>query len=315
MWPCFLECGVGVVRKRVVCILWCRILLIVLSVIENDIEVVIHHGRKFVNEGCLKYEGETDTMYFDPDLWSYFVVVSVVKELGYDGFKVLWFSIGCGSVLDDRLEALCDDIGAMHMANLAKVNGQVHLYVVHIVSQHDVIHMIEYDVDEGREEVAPVMHDGGKGAVLDERTKEDDGGVTERFGQATKIHDVDGAEKIEANDVEGERIKVDEGHGERREADDVVGERIEVDDNHGEAKRREAHDGEGERLEVDDVEGDRLEVDDVEVDKIELNDGEANKIEVVELEDIKVQVCEWSTSDDDDNCEVNSMDGLVNINV
>lgn len=57
----------------------CRILLFVLFVLfvmEDDIKVVIHHGGKFVNEGCLKYEGGSDTMYFNPDLWSYFVVVS-----------------------------------------------------------------------------------------------------------------------------------------------------------------------------------------------------------------------------------------------
>ncbi|WVZ21087.1 hypothetical protein V8G54_008409 [Vigna mungo] len=76
----------------------------------EHIHVVIHHGGKFVNEGYLKYEGEIKTLCFDPDLWSYFVVVSVVKSLGYDGFKELWYSVGCGPVLDDRLQALTDDV-------------------------------------------------------------------------------------------------------------------------------------------------------------------------------------------------------------
>lgn len=152
----------------------------------EHIQVVIYHGGKFVNEGCLKYEGETETMYFDLDVWSYFVVVSVVKSLGYDDFKELWYSVGCGLVLDDRLEALTDDVGARQMVTLAHLNGRVHLHVVHIVSQPDVIHMTEYKVDEGGEEVAPLgegVEKGGEGAQLAEgiedgvREELDEGGT------------------------------------------------------------------------------------------------------------------------------------------
>ncbi|BAT78657.1 hypothetical protein VIGAN_02136500 [Vigna angularis var. angularis] len=76
---------------------------------EEDIEVVIHHMRKFVNDDRLKYEGQTETLSFDPNVWSYFIVVSVVKVLGYAGFKEFCYSIGGASVSDDRLEPLCDD--------------------------------------------------------------------------------------------------------------------------------------------------------------------------------------------------------------
>ncbi|KAG2380609.1 uncharacterized protein HKW66_Vig0248790 [Vigna angularis] len=206
----------------------CRIFFIVLSVMEDDIEVVIHHGGKLVNEGCLKYEGESDTMYFDPDLWSYFVVVSVVKGLGYDGFKDLWFSVGCGPILNDKLEALCDDVGAMHMVNLDRLNGQVHLYVVHTVSEPEVIHMIEYNVDEGGEEVAPEMQ------------------VHEAHDHSTK-----------ANDVE-ETIVVDEAHDERTEVNDVEGETMEVDEAHDE--RTIVNDDEGNRTEVEELEDIEVEV-------------------------------------------------------
>ncbi|KAG2399373.1 uncharacterized protein HKW66_Vig0081450 [Vigna angularis] len=157
----------------------CRIFLIVLCVM-GDIEVVIHHGGKFVNDGCLKYEGESDTMYFDPDLWSYFVVVSVVKSLGYNGFKDLWFSVGCGPVLHDRLEALCADVGVMHMVTLAQLNGRVHLYVMHNVSQPDVIHMIEYNVDEGGDEVAP--EDLTSPDISDEESEDEEGHCDEGLG-------------------------------------------------------------------------------------------------------------------------------------
>ncbi|KOM57400.1 hypothetical protein LR48_Vigan11g043300 [Vigna angularis] len=169
-----------------------------------------------MNEEFLKYKGETDIMYFDTDLWSYFVVLSVVKWLGYDGFKDLWFFVGCGFVLDYRLEPLFDDRGAMHMVNLARLNGKVHLYVVHTMSQSDVIHMIEYDVDEGREELAAMMHEGGDCAVLDERTKEDDGGVTEQLGQAIQkdhAEGVCGSQSLGDDDGEADRIEVHDGEG------------------------------------------------------------------------------------------------------
>ncbi|XP_047162143.1 uncharacterized protein LOC124832066 [Vigna umbellata] len=299
---------------------------------EDDIEVVSHHGGKLVNEGCLEYERESDTMYFDPDLWSYFVVVSVVKGLGYDGFKDLWFSVGCGPILDDKLEPLCDDVGTMYMVNLARLNGQVHLYVVHTVSEPEVIDMIEYNVDEG---------------VLDERTEEDDGGVTSQFGEAT-YDGVDGhGERIEVDvgedDVgEGERIQVHVGEVDRMEVHVGEGDRIQIDV--GEGDRIQIDVGEGERIEVDeghDVEGKRIEDDESHDDKTQandveetievhethhqmevdeahdertvVNDGEGNRTEVEELEDIEVEVREWSTSDD--NGEVNSMDGLVDINI
>ncbi|XP_022640476.1 uncharacterized protein LOC111242260 [Vigna radiata var. radiata] len=111
---------------------------------EGNFEVVIHHSGKFIKEGKLTYEGESITYSFDPDMWSYFIVVSVVKGLGYDGFKELWYCVGGGSVLKNMLEPLLDDKGAMHMITLARLNGEVHFFVEHIVSEPEVIHMLEY---------------------------------------------------------------------------------------------------------------------------------------------------------------------------
>lgn len=77
-FQCILALIYGVFCPYIV-IYRCRNLLIVLSVMEDDIEVVIHREGKFMSERCLKYEGEINTLTFDPNLWSYFVVVSVVK--------------------------------------------------------------------------------------------------------------------------------------------------------------------------------------------------------------------------------------------
>ncbi|KOM58089.1 hypothetical protein LR48_Vigan11g112300 [Vigna angularis] len=234
--------------------------------------------------------------------------MSVVKWLGYDGFKDLWFFVGCGLVLDDRLEVLCDDVGVKHTVNLARLNGQFGEATNDGVCR------------------SQSLRDGGVTQQLNEGVGADGERIKVDVGQAEIIeaYDVkserievheDHDEMTETNEVEGERIEVDEGDGERTKVDDVEGpdvegERIQVDEGHGEAERRQAHDGEAERLEVQDVEGERIQLHDVEVDRIEVQD----------LEDIKVQVCELSTSDDDDDDddddgEVNSMDGLVNINV
>ncbi|KAG2384695.1 uncharacterized protein HKW66_Vig0117870 [Vigna angularis] len=340
----------------------------------DNIEVSIHHGGKFVNDGCMKYKGESETMYFDPDLWN------------------------------DRLEALCDDVGAMHMVNLAHLNGQVHLYVVCTISQPDVIPMIEYNVDEGGEEVAPQVNEGGEGAqfaegIDDGLRKQLDEGV-DGDGERIKAHDVGQAEMTQAAEDEGERIEVDEGdvertkeneerieveeadvEGERTKADQVEfeGERIEIVEADGErtttdevqeeriegqkadveAKRREVdevevevgkievEEADGERTTADEVqedEGERIEVEegdaertttdemheeiieveeaDIEAERIEAHDGEGHRldgegyrIEVQDLEDIEVVVCDWSTSRDDDDGQMNSEDGLVDINV
>ncbi|KOM41111.1 hypothetical protein LR48_Vigan04g130900 [Vigna angularis] len=280
----------------------------------DNIEIIIHHGGKFVNDGYLKYEGESETMYFDPDLWSYFVVVSVVKSLGYDGFKDLWFSVGCGPVLDDRIEALCDDVGVMHMVNLAHLNGQVNLYVVHTISQPDVIDMIEYNVDEGGEEVAPQVNEGGEGAKFAEGI---DDGLRQQLdegvggdGERIEAHDVGQAEMTQVAEDEGERIEVDEGDVERTKACVVQEERIEVEETDVEGERTEIEEADGERTATDevqeeriegqqaDVEAERTEADEVEVEveRIEVEDGDAERTapdevheEMIEVEEADVE--------------------------
>ncbi|XP_014511812.1 uncharacterized protein LOC106770522 [Vigna radiata var. radiata] len=264
-------------------------------------EVVIHHGGKFIKEGCPKYEGHIDTMLFDPDVWSYFVVVSVVKSLGYDGFKELWFSVGCGPVLDDRLEPLCDDVGAMRMVNLATLNGQVHLYVVHNVSEAEVIQMIEYNVDEGGDEDVPQVNEFGEGAKVAPEVNECEmieaeveGGDAER----TKDLDVQGKEP-EVEERNGEEVVVEEALDEEVVVEEVVVEEVMVQ----EVVVEEASEVHVEEVVVEEVheEGDRL---NGEAYRIEVED-----LDVEDLDDIEVEVR------DGDDGEMNNDDGLVNINV
>ncbi|KOM37693.1 hypothetical protein LR48_Vigan03g107500 [Vigna angularis] len=187
---------------------------------------------------------------------------------------------------------------------------------------------IEVDVGEGQRievdagEVDIIQDDVGE----DERIQVHVGEVDKmevHVGEGDRIQiDVGEGERIEVDeghDVEGKRIEDDESHDDRTQANDVE-ETIEVHETHHQSTEAndveetivvdEAHD---ERTEVNDLESETMEVDEAHDERIVVNDGEGNRTEVEELEDIEVEVREWSTSDD--NGEVNSMDGLVDINI
>jgi len=152
---------------------------------EEKFDVVFHHGGKFVNERKLIYAyGESTTLSCDPDRWSYFEVLSILKEMGYVGGNDLWYCVGGGSVLEDRLELLNDDRGAMHMVTIARILGEVHLFVVHrMCDEPQIIEMLEYNVgttDGGQ--VGEVGELGGeKEDVVD---KVGDAGQSEPVGEA-----------------------------------------------------------------------------------------------------------------------------------
>ncbi|WVZ17203.1 hypothetical protein V8G54_010185 [Vigna mungo] len=211
-------------------------------------------------------------MYFNPDLWTYFFVVSVVKSLGYDDFKELWFSVGCGPVLDDRLEALTDDAGG--------------------------------------DEEAPQVNEKADGVEVEAERIEVDEADVER----TEPYPVE---------VQAERIEVDEADVERTEPDqvEVQAERIEVDEADVERTEPDQVKVKAERIEVDEADVERTEPDQVEVQAERTDgerdrlDGEAYRIEVYDLDDVEVEVCDWSTSRDGDDGEMDSEDGLVDINV
>ncbi|WVZ25831.1 hypothetical protein V8G54_004375 [Vigna mungo] len=97
---------------------------------NSDVEVVFHHVGKFQNNGTFSYHyGQTITLNIDPDQWSYFEILSILKEMGYRNVKELWYSLGRGLVSEDCLELLSDDKGGCHLVNIAMLNGQAHVYV------------------------------------------------------------------------------------------------------------------------------------------------------------------------------------------
>ncbi|WVY97876.1 hypothetical protein V8G54_030027 [Vigna mungo] len=120
---------------------------------ENcHVEVVFHHGGKFLNDGSFGYRGgETSNLMIDIDRWSYFEMLAILKEMGYRNVKELWYSLG-GRVLEDRIELITDDKGAMHVVNIALLNGKAHVFVVHKVSDPVYLLELEYNVGQGGED-------------------------------------------------------------------------------------------------------------------------------------------------------------------
>jgi len=53
--------------------------------------------------------GDSSILFCDLNKWSFFEIMSILREMGYVNVKELWYSVGGGSVLKGRLELLIDD--------------------------------------------------------------------------------------------------------------------------------------------------------------------------------------------------------------
>ncbi|CAI8605785.1 unnamed protein product [Vicia faba] len=76
--------------------------------------LVFHHGGSFVQDGHTYYRGgsETTVECQDEDKWSFFEAVSLVKDWGYEGFR-LWRKI---LQTDEGFTNVVDDAGAVEVA-------------------------------------------------------------------------------------------------------------------------------------------------------------------------------------------------------
>lgn len=84
---------------------------------------MFRNGRKFVNNGSLKYDRESSMFVYDPNKWNYFEILSIVTEMSYVNVKELWYSLGGGSLLEGRLELLSNEKGVCHMVNIVTLSG------------------------------------------------------------------------------------------------------------------------------------------------------------------------------------------------
>ncbi|WVZ00607.1 hypothetical protein V8G54_026676 [Vigna mungo] len=225
---------------------------------EEQIKIVVHHTGKFLTDdnGVFKFDGEIAKWRCDADLLSYFGIVASIKELGHMDIKELWYGLGGQSVHPDRLELLTDDKGVMHMLNIARLNDEVHLYVVHNMGEPQIIEFIDwvggeegYGVDvevhtegdgqEGGEVQVEVQVEGGE--VQDEVQVEDAGVDEVQDGEVQgevqgEVHHVEEPEVHEVDDFEVEDL------GEDDDVEDSDGDELHENESEAESEEEDLHD-------------------------------------------------------------------------
>jgi len=268
---------------------------------DERFEVVVHHSGSFVchDNGKLDFEGETTKWFCDPDKWSYFEIVGGLKELGHINIKELWYSVGGGSVVEGRLELLTDDKGVMHMVNLARLNGVVHLYVVHKMTEPEIIKAID-GVQPGLEEI----EEGTKFGCVGE-------GEQLQVEVEAGLEDIQEDDQFECGGEVDKEVGASNGLGEHEVQNDVGGGEHEVQDGVGGGEHvvdEEMEDGgEGRKENVDVYEEE--EEDDVYVDDVLLvKDTESETFSDEGLIDVSIE-CEVHNDMEDDwvgdiECEV-----------
>jgi len=106
--------------------------------------VAFHHMGRFERNKGLKYVGGEIHVVkgIDPDFWSYFEALGIVKEFKFGGDVKLWWK-GSKEKLLNNLRILNDDKEAMALANFVEeTKEEVDIYVQHVPSQPEVVHFI-----------------------------------------------------------------------------------------------------------------------------------------------------------------------------
>ncbi|WVZ18264.1 hypothetical protein V8G54_005586 [Vigna mungo] len=229
---------------------------------EERIKIVVHHTGKFLadDNGVFKFDGEIAEWRCDVDLLSYFGIVASVKELGHMDIKELWYGLGGQSVHPDRLELLTDDKGAMHMLNIAKLNDEVHLYVVHNMVEPQIIEFIDWVGGEEGYGVDVEVHTEGDGQEGGEVQVE--GVEVQVEGGEVQVEDA-GVDEVQDGEVQGEvqvEVQVEVHHVEEpkvHEVDDFevedLGEDDDVEDNDDDELHENESEAESEEEDLHDV--------------------------------------------------------------
>ncbi|KAK7267007.1 hypothetical protein RIF29_19670 [Crotalaria pallida] len=93
---------------------------------DHYFKVGVHHGGHFVSPE--KYLGDYAVWNINPDTWSYFELLGILKELAYPVMESMWYRDG------KEIKKLVDDGGAAEMEKISRARGIVDFYVIHPVS-------------------------------------------------------------------------------------------------------------------------------------------------------------------------------------
>lgn len=115
---------------------------------ESNFEVVVHHGGVFNEFLHTGYEGLEITWLCDPDRWSYVEVLGNLKVLGYTEIDTIWYY---DPYLAPVMHLLDNDNDTSRVRFIAESDGQAHIYVVHPISQPEIVEYLEFNIggDEG----------------------------------------------------------------------------------------------------------------------------------------------------------------------
>ncbi|WVZ03118.1 hypothetical protein V8G54_023924 [Vigna mungo] len=134
--------------------------------LEMVFEIRLHHMGRFVNDKGLRYVGgEVHVIVgVDPDRWSYFGAVGIIKEFKYDADFKLWWK-GSREILMNNVRLLSNDREAMNLAKYAEeTEDMVEIYVQHVPSEAvEVLFLTcgEETHDGNMEGVAEIVEEGG----------------------------------------------------------------------------------------------------------------------------------------------------------
>ena len=96
----------------------------------------MHHGGAFDKFHHTDYHGKALSWFCELKFWSYFEILGSLKELGYVQVESMWH-YDPKDVNELVLEE--KDNSTKRIKNIAKMNGKFHIYVVHPLSQLDLI--------------------------------------------------------------------------------------------------------------------------------------------------------------------------------
>ncbi|WVY91088.1 hypothetical protein V8G54_036602 [Vigna mungo] len=234
---------------------------------EERFNVVVHHAGTLVSQYPIVYVGGEKTYWsVDPDKWSYFEAIDVVKELGYLNVRDIFYCI------DNMLLKLEDGKSAMNMVGIAKLLGEVKLYVVHGVD--DEPELVNIEPSQQQEDQVLLLCDGSLG----------------REGLNDDVHN-------EEEDM----------HDEQREVH--VEEEVDVEEVHLEDENMDDEQRDVDVEEEVDVEEVHLEEDNMDDEQREVHVEEELVGQEVHLEEEEVHVEDYTSSVSVDSGDVHSVEG------
>ncbi|KAI5443205.1 hypothetical protein KIW84_012026 [Lathyrus oleraceus] len=87
---------------------------------ESRFQCIVHHRGEFVEFTKLGYKGLEETWDVDPNILSYFEVLSGLKDLGYPSINSLWY---CDQMEFNSMVLLKDDNGTRRIKIIAVLTG------------------------------------------------------------------------------------------------------------------------------------------------------------------------------------------------